>query len=116
MKRKGRRAKLGLIKPAGVEPETWTMLTAARGGQRGKMVQLLAADPGRVQLESGWSSVMINTILGFLLMIRFCGGPAYQRPHQRVFLHLPIFYPQVSIDHNPSHCICGHRYLESHIR
>ena len=48
MKRKGRRAKLGLIKPAGVEPETWTMLTAARGGQRGKMVQLLAADPGRV--------------------------------------------------------------------
>ena len=32
MKRKGRRAKLGLIKPAGVEPETWTMLTAARGG------------------------------------------------------------------------------------
>ena len=51
MKRKGRRAKLGLIKPAGVEPETWTMLTAARGGQRGKMVQLLAADPGRVQLE-----------------------------------------------------------------
>ena len=51
MKRKGPRAKLGLIKPAGVEPETWTMLTAARGGQRGKMVQLLAADPGRVQLE-----------------------------------------------------------------
>ena len=51
MKRKRRRAKLGLIKPAGVEPETWTMLTAARGGQRGKMVQLLAADPGRVQLE-----------------------------------------------------------------
>ena len=86
------------------------------GGQRGKMVQLLAADPGRVQLERGWSSVMINTILGFLLMIRFCGGPAYQRPHQRVFLHLPIFYPQVSIDHNPSHCIGGHRYLESHIR
>jgi hypothetical protein len=31
------------------------MLTAARGGQRGKMVQLLAADPGRVQLEYSYT-------------------------------------------------------------
>jgi ankyrin repeat protein len=62
MRRKKRPTKLNLIKPDGIDPALWQILTAARAGQRGRVAGLLAVDPTLRQQEYWYTRPLHFTV------------------------------------------------------